>query len=304
MSIPFLLRVVFACIPGLLRHSKRVFFCYIRRMINLIKDNGESTPFDEARFRESLMKSGASRIQVDAVLEEIKLKLYDGLRTRELYQWAHALLGQQSNAYAARYSLKKALMELGPAGYYFEKWIAKFLEQMGYRALHSKHIVGHAVTHEADVIAEREGELVWIECKFRNTGESKISVTTPMYVLSRVKDISNKKYVFWDKEMEFTRGMLVTNSYFTQDSIDFSEYYGLELLSWDYPRGASLKNLIDQKALYPITCLTCLNKGQKEELLSKNILLVQELEGKLDALPWANRQDLREEIRDLLTLSD
>jgi hypothetical protein len=271
-------------------------------MINLIKDNGESTPFDEVRFRASLMKSGASGLQVDAVLEEIRTKLYDGLRTRELYQWAHRLLGKQSNAFAARYSLKKALMELGPAGYYFEKWIAKFLDHMGYSTLHSKHIIGHAVTHEADVIAARDGDLVWIECKFRNTGESKITVTTPMYVLSRVKDISNKKYVFWDKEMEFTRGMLVTNSYFTQDSIDFSEYYGLELLSWDYPRGSSLKDLIDQKALYPITCLTCLNKTQKEFLLSKNIILVKELEGRLDELSFANRQDLREEIRELLTL--
>lgn len=284
----------------------RGLFSYISGMeyINLIKDNGESTPFDEERFRASLLKSGASRIQVEAVLEEIKSKLYEGLRTRELYQWAHALLGKQSNAYAARYSLKKALMALGPAGYYFEKWIAKFLENMGYATLHSKHIVGHAVTHEADVIAAKGGELVWIECKFRNTGESKISVTTPMYVLSRVKDISNKKYTFWNKEMEFTRGMLVTNSYFTQDSVDFSAYYGLELLSWDYPRGRSLKNLIDQKALYPITCLTCLEKDQMEELLSKNIILVKELEVNLADLPWANRQDLREEIRDLLQVND
>ncbi len=265
--------------------------------MKLRKDNGEETVFDRDRFKTSLMKSGAPEYQVDRVQEEILGKMYEGMTTRQLYQWAHELLRNYSNAYAARYSLKKALMELGPAGYYFEKWIAKFLEHMGYRTLHSKHIPGHAVTHEADVIAEKEGKLVWIECKFRNTGEARISVTTPMYVLSRVKDISNKKYRFWNEEMEFTSGMLVTNSYFTQDSIDFSKYYGLELLSWDYPAGRSLKNLIDLKGLYPITCLTTLNKDEMAVLLSRNIILVKELQEHPELI---SSEMLREEIAGLL----
>jgi len=268
--------------------------------MKLLKDNGEETVFDESRFKTSLLKSGAPEYQVDHVLEEILGRMYEGMSTRQLYQWAHELLRNYSNAYAARYSLKKALMKLGPAGYYFEKWIAKFLENLGYKTLHSKHIPGHAVTHEADVIAAKDGQLIWIECKFRNTGEARISVTTPMYVLSRVKDISDKKYRFWDEEMEFTSGMLVTNSYFTQDSIDFSRYYGLELLSWDYPAGHSLKNLIDQKGLYPITCLTTLNEEQTAALLRKNIILVKELQEQPDLIRSAA---LREEIAGLLNPS-
>lgn len=265
--------------------------------MKLRKDNGEETVFDANRFKASLLKSGAPEEQVDRVQKEILAKMYEGMSTRQLYQWAHELLRNYSNAYAARYSLKKALMELGPAGYYFEKWIAKFLEHMGYRTLHSRHITGHAVTHEADVIAEKGGELVWIECKFRNTGETRISVTTPMYVLSRVKDISDKKYRLWEEEMEFTSGMLVTNSYFTQDSIDFSKYYGLELLSWDYPAGHSLKNLIDQKALYPITCLTTFDKEQVAALLKRNIILVKELR---DHPELISNEEQREEIAGLL----
>jgi hypothetical protein len=265
--------------------------------MKLIKDNGEETQFDKERFRTSLLKSGASVPQVEEVLENILDRIYEGMRTRELYQWAHQLLQEKSHALAARYSLKKALMELGPAGYYFEKWIAKFLEHLGFRTMHSQHIKGHAVTHEADVIAEKDGQLVWIECKFRNTGEAKISVTTPMYVLSRVKDICDKKFHFWGEELEFTRGMLVTNSYFTQDSIDFSKYYGLELLSWDHPEGKSIKSLTDQKMLYPITCLTTLSKEEKEKLLSKNIILVKELEQHEFV---ASRPELRKEICELL----
>lgn len=268
--------------------------------MKLVKDNGEETDFDRGRFKSSLMKSGASEAQVDYVLKDIEQRMHDGMSTRKLYQWAHQLLQSYSSAFAARYSLKQALIKLGPAGYYFEKWLAKFLTHLGYRTMHNLHIEGHSVTHEADVIAERNGELVWIECKFRNTGDTKISVTTPMYVLSRVKDISDKKYRFWGKEMEFTGGMLVTNSYFTNDSIAFSEYYGLGLLSWDHPKGESIKNLVDRRGLYPITCLTTLTEQQISVLLSKNIILVKELKERISETGLNDTVKLQAEIDGLL----
>ncbi|MCD8540058.1 MAG: hypothetical protein LRY55_10040 [Leadbetterella sp.] len=65
------------------------------------------------RFKTSLLKSGAPEYQVDLVLKEIRGKIYDGMRTRQLYQWAHELLMSYSNAYAARYSLKKGTYEAG-----------------------------------------------------------------------------------------------------------------------------------------------------------------------------------------------
>lgn len=268
--------------------------------MKLIKDNGEETFFDKDRFKGSLMKSGASEAQVNQVLESILGKVYEGMSTKQLYKWAHELLQNYSGAFAARYSLKQALIKLGPAGYYFEKWLAKFLEHTGYQTTHNKYVAGHAVTHEADVIAEKNGELIWIECKFRNTGETRISVTTPMYVISRVNDISNKKYNFWGKEMEFTSGILATNSYFTADSVAFAKYYGLGLLSWDYPKGKSLKNIVDQKGLYPITCLTSITEEQISKLLDKNIILVKELKDKLNEIGLKDVSKLRKEIDELL----
>ena len=115
-----------------------------------------------------------------------------------------------------------------------------------------------------------------------------------------MKDISEKKYKFWDEEMEFSSGMLVTNSYFTNDSIAFAEYYGLGLLSWDYPKGSSLKNLVDSKGLYPITCLTSLTEDQISVLLSKDIILVKELKNRLKESGLKDTRKLEAEIDGLL----
>lgn len=243
-----------------------------------IKNNaGEIVEFEVSKLENSLRNSGADEQSVKRVLETVLPKCFEGITTSELYRMAFDELKKISNSAAARYSLKKALLELGPAGFYFEQWIARVFQNIGYKTETGQLIKGHAVTHEADVIAKKDDKTYWVECKFRNAEDTKISVTTPMYVLSRIKDISNIQYNLFGSKTEFTDGWLITNTYFTKDSMAFSEYYGLRLLSWDFPVNKSIKNLVDQNALYPITCLTTLDGKQKQKLLEKKCILVKEL---------------------------
>lgn len=241
------------------------------------KYSGELTDFDLEKLRISLRKSGASEIETAEVLEAMEPHIHEGMTTRALYKLAFRQLKRVSGTLAARYSLKRALRDLGPAGYYFEQWTSRFLQNYGFETVENLVIRGHAVTHEADVIAKQAKELLWIECKFRNTVDAKISVTTPMYLLSRIKDISGIDYEIFGETQRFTQGWLITNAYLTKDAMDFGEYYGIRMLSWDYPVGKSIKNLVDQKALYPITCLTTMTKREKDFLLSKKCILVKDL---------------------------
>ena len=243
-----------------------------------IKNNaGETVEFESSKLESSLRNSGASEQSVKRVLETVLPKCFEGITTGELYRMAFEELKKISNSVAARYSLKKALLELGPAGFYFEQWISRVFQNIGYKTETGQLIKGHSVTHEADVIAKKDSKTYWVECKFRNAEDTKISVTTPMYVLSRIKDISDIQYNLFGTKTEFTDGWLITNTYFTKDSVAFSEYYGLRLLSWDYPKDRNIKSLVDQNVLYPITCLTTLDGKQKQKLLEKRCVLVKEL---------------------------
>lgn len=243
-----------------------------------IKNNaGEIVEFESSKLESSLRNSGAGEQSVKRVLETVLPKCFEGITTSELYRMAFEELKKISNSVAARYSLKKALLELGPAGFYFEQWISRVFQNIGYKTETGQLIKGHSVTHEADVIAKKDDKTYWVECKFRNAEDTKISVTTPMYVLSRIKDISDIQYNLFGTKTEFTDGWLITNTYFTKDSVAFSEYYGLRLLSWDYPKDRNIKSLVDQNALYPITCLTTLDGKQKQKLLEKRCVLVKEL---------------------------
>ncbi len=269
------------------------------------KYSGEFTAFDVEKMRLSLVKSGALNHEVEEVLGHINLKIYDGITTKELYKIAFRQLKHVSNSLAARYSLKKAFRDLGPAGYYFEKWVGKFLQSYGYNTIENQIIQGNAVSHEADVIAQNSDDLLWIECKFRNMSDGKVSVTTPMYLLSRIKDISDKKYDLFGQQKQFSQGWLVTNAYLTKDAIAFGEYYQLKLLSWDYPVHKSIKNLVDKKSLYPITCLTTITIKEKQFLLENNCILVKELwenNGLLESMKIGGRKKahILKELKDLI----
>lgn len=269
------------------------------------KFSGELVTFDVDRLKGSLAKSGASSDVVDAVWEAMKPMLYDGISTGDLYQLAFRLLKREANAFAARYSLKRALKELGPAGYYFEQWVARLFNHANYQTLTGQLLQGNSVTHEVDVVAQKDDELLLVECKFRNTEEAKITVTTPMYFLSRVRDFEGRTFSFFDRPMQFTAGWLVTNAYLTSDSIRFGEHYGLNLLAWDYPKQTSIKRRVDNAGLYPLTCLTTITKAEKEELLKQGCILVKDIleqEAVLDTLGCAPRKIRRilDEATDLV----
>ncbi|WP_413533046.1 ATP cone domain-containing protein [Empedobacter brevis] len=273
------------------------------------KNSGELIPYNPKALKRSLTKSGAKREEVEEVFELVSKDIYNEIPTKELYRIAFSHLKNYRNSYAARYSLKRALRDLGPEGYYFEKWIGKLMQAAGYQSLNSEIVQGNAVTHEIDVVASKDDQLLFCECKFRNDEDAKISVTTPMYFLSRMKDVENHTYHFFGRDLKPTKGFLVTNAYLTTDSIDFANYYGIGLISWDYPETRSIKYLVDNAALYPITCLTTLTPEQEKVLLSKECILVKDLQQNnkfLDELNLSEeqRKEVLEETNELLEIED
>lgn len=243
----------------------------------ITKASGESETFSLEKLRHSLLKSGASPETTDMILEELEQDLYNGMRSRTLYKKAFSLLRRRYKAQAARYQLKKAIMELGPSGYPFEHFIGELFRAQGYQVQIGVLMQGHCVQHEVDVMAENEENLVLVECKYRNMPGFKCDVKIPLYVHSRFCDIEKacrKHPLRRDKQLH---GWLATNARFSGDAIQYGECVGMHLLGWDYPQGRSLRKWVDETGLYPLTALTTLSKSEKQRLLEKNIVLARDL---------------------------
>lgn len=245
--------------------------------LEVTKASGEKVPFIEEKLRKSLLRSGAEEQQVQQILSEISFKLYSGIPTKKIYQLAFKMLKSGSKPFAARYRLKQGIMELGPSGFPFEKFIGEFLRYQGYQIKVGQIVKGKCVNHEIDVIAKKDNLHFMIECKYHNLPGKVCNVKIPLYIQARFKDVEAMLLKIDGHEAKFHQGWVVTNTRFTNDAIRYGTCAGLHLLGWDYPKTENLKDQIDQMGLYPLTCLTTITTNEKQKLLDKNIVLCKEI---------------------------
>lgn len=257
------------------------------------KNNGETELFSFQKLRHSLQSAGASDTMVDTVVTQIQEKIYSGMSSNEIYKKAFALLKKQSRLSASRYSLKRAIFDLGPTGFPFERLIGALLKEQGYKTEVSVILKGECVTHEIDVLAERDGYLYAIECKFHQDPKVASNVKVPLYINSRFLDIQKQWNDDPTNKIHLKQGWLVTNTRFTDDAINYGKCVGLTMLSWDYPKNNGLKANIDAYGLYPITVLTSLSKIEKHALIEKDIILVKELIGGQEEMKKMGLSDLK-----------
>jgi len=243
----------------------------------IVKSTGLKEVFDKTKLENSLKNSGADIETITKIINEVMPWIYEGLTTNELYKKAYSLLKKNKRGNAARYSLKSAIMELGPSGFPFEQFIGQLLKLQGFEVEVGQIIQGQCIQHEVDVVATSSNKQFLIECKYYNTPGKFASVQVPLYVHSRMNDIIKKRSALPEYKDLYFYGWIVTNTRFTSDAEDYGKCSGMHLLSWDYPKGHSLKDMIEKNNFFPITVLTSLDKLFKNELIKNGIVVCNQI---------------------------
>ncbi|WP_340202484.1 ATP cone domain-containing protein [Ascidiimonas sp. W6] len=262
--------------------------------IEIIKSSGDKVKFSMNKLRASLLRSGAETKIVNQILDVVRDELYQGISTKEIYNRAFALLKKKRPIFASKYKLKKAIYELGPTGFPFEKFIASLLKYSGYKTKVGELIPGVCVTHEVDILAHKNEHTVMIECKFHSDQGRKCNVKVPLYINSRYGDIK----AHWNLKNTHKRleeCWVATNTRFTKDAVQYGNCAGLYLLSWDKPKGDSIRERIDRLGLHPLTSSTLLTQREKQFLLDKGIVLCRELKEQAFLLDHLGISDKRKE---------
>lgn len=245
--------------------------------IEIVKASGERVYFSMDKLSNSLKRSGADHELVEDIIGKVKDEVYEGITTNEIYNRAYALLKKKKSVFASKYKLKKAIYELGPTGFPFERFVAAILKYSGYDAKVGVTLSGLCVTHEIDVLAKKNGRATIIECKFHGDKGLNCNVKVPLYIHSRYNDVLRHWVDIKKEKTKLEKGWVVTNTRFTEDAIKYGVCANLYLLSWDYPINEGLKDRIDRLGLYPVTVSTLLSKREKQFLLSRDVVLCRQL---------------------------
>jgi hypothetical protein len=242
----------------------------------IVKSDGNVEKIDPEKIINSLVKSGCTRKQAEKAFDNIKGKIHDGTTTEEIHKMAHDFLDSFEHKLAIRYSLKRAIMDLGPQGFVFEKYISKILSRYDYSTEVGVVMKGCCVDHEVDVLAKKDNLVFLIECKYHNHRGTYSDVKTALYVHARFMDIekASKKQ---PKEKDHYQGWLVTNTKATNDAVKYASCVKMKILAWQYPEDKNLQYFIENKKLYPISIIPSIKKSHKEKLFESGIIMVQEL---------------------------
>lgn len=238
-------------------------------MIHVVKATGEKESFSEEKLRTSVRRAGIREELQEQVVAHVKGKLYDSISTNEIYNHILEFLQEKEPYARSRFNLKHAIMSLGPSGYPFEDFVAKLLAVQGFNTSVRNHLEGKCITHEVDIIAQKGGFRIMIEAKYHNTPGTKTDVRVAMYTKARFDDLIEKN--------NLNQVWLVTNTKTTTDAIAYAACMGMKVISWNYPEGESLRELVERSGLVPIASLTSLSQSQQQSLLTQGVIFCKDV---------------------------
>jgi hypothetical protein len=238
----------------------------------IIKSSGEQETFNSEKFQRSLRKAGTQQPLIEQLTKEV-IANPTLTTTHDLYHFAYEQLKQKSPPVAARYNLKNALIELGPTGFPFERFVAEIFKRQGYTTELDKMIQGFCIPHEVDIVMHKQDKHIMVECKFHQE-RIKADVKIPLYIKARFEDILKSSQEKQEHLMH--EAWIVTNTQFTNEAIQYGQCAGLTLIGWSYPAQNNLAHLIDLLGLQPITILTSLTHQQKRHLIKKGVVLCKD----------------------------
>ena len=224
------------------------------------------------------MRAGAKDALSKEIIWKVENELSGEVTTTQIYRYAFNLLRKTERPVARRYSLRRAVMELGPSGFPFEDFVAEILKAKGYECLTRQTVLGGCVPHEIDVVAWNKMKLIMIEAKFHNEPGSKSDLKVALYVKARFDDIKENVFNYGGKGRALDEGWLVTNTKFSSTAIHYGVCSNLTMIGWNYPDKGNLQDMIEEERLHPITCLTTLSDHEKKILLESKIVLCSNIQ--------------------------
>jgi hypothetical protein len=248
----------------------------MHKEVYVTKATGEKELFKPEKLLSSLVRSRADEDVAKQVVETVMKDLPAEVTTKQIYKHAFDILERDHQPAAARYSLRKAVMEMGPTGFPFEQLVSEIFRTKGFETKTGQMIQGKCVEHEIDIVAWNSEKLIMTEAKFHNELALKSDLKIALYVNARWDDMVGKEYVGFGPERKLDEGWLITNTKFSARAIEYARCRRMILVGWNYPEQGNLHDLIEEADLHPITCLRSISHTEKKILMDAGVVLCKQ----------------------------
>jgi hypothetical protein len=243
--------------------------------VYVTKADGTRQLFDREKVVKTCLRMGASRKIADEVSGKVENTLYDGIPTSKILQTTFRLLRKYTPTIRHLLDLRKglSLMDSKPE---FENFVQILLAHNGFEVTPNRLVTGRCVEHEVDAIARKDGVTYFVEAKHHINYHILTGLDESRIARAVLEDIT-EGFELGKSNLKIDRAMIVTNTRYSEHARRYGKCRNILQIGWDSPANLSLQNMIEEKNLYPLTCLKGLKNETKTKLVNLGIVLVKQL---------------------------
>jgi hypothetical protein len=243
--------------------------------VYVMKADGTLQLFDREKVVRTCLRMGVSRGIAEEVAREVENRLYDGIPTRKILQMTFTLLRRHKPTIRHLLDLRKglSLMDSKPE---FETFVQVLLAHNGFEVSPNTLVAGRCGTHEVDAIARKDGVTFFVEAKHHVNYHTPTGLDESRIARAILEDVM-EGFELGKNSLKIDRAMIVTNTRYSEHAMHYGKCRNILQIGWNSPADLSLQNMIEEKNLYPLSCLRGLKKETKAKLVSSGIVLMKQL---------------------------
>ena len=239
------------------------------------KADGSRQLFDREKVVKTCLRMGANRQIAYEIAEKVEKRLYDGISTDKILQMIFRLLRKHKPTLRYFLDLRKglSLMSSKPE---FEKFVQILLAHHGFEVSPNQIIRGKCVGHEVDAIARKDGVTYFVEAKHHSNYHTPTGLDESRIARAVLEDVA-EGFVLGKSDLKIDRAMIVTNTRYSEHARRYGKCRNILQIGWSSPINLGLQNMIEEKKLYPLSCLRGLKSENRMQLVNSGIVLMKQL---------------------------
>ncbi len=243
--------------------------------VYVTKEDGSRQLFDREKVVKTCLRMGANRRIAFEIADEVEARLYDGIPTRKVLQMIFTLLRKHKPATRHFLDLRKGLSLMGSKPE-FEKFVQVLLAHHGFEVTPNQIIRGRCVGHEVDAVARRDGVTYFVEAKHHSNYHTPTGLDESRIARAVLEDVT-EGCALGKNDVKIDRAMIVTNTRYSEHARRYGKCRNILQIGWSAPENLGLQNMIEEKKLYPLSCIKGLNSEIKMRLVNSGVVLINQL---------------------------
>ena len=243
--------------------------------IFVTKADGSKQLFDKEKVVKTSLRMGANRRIANEVADEVEARVHNGMPTSKVLQLIFRLLRKHTPTIQHFLDLRRGLSLMGSKPE-FERFVQILLAHHGFEVTPNRIIKGRCVGHEVDAIAKKEGVTYFVEAKHHSNYHTPTGLDESRIARAVLEDVS-EGFELGKNDVQIDRAMIVTNTRYSEHARRYGKCRDILQIGWSSPKTLALQNMIEEKKLYPLSCIKGLNSEVKMRLVNLGIVLMKQL---------------------------